>query len=73
GYTMLRGAPLMHDKQFEIRQLLIDEVTAKKTLTPADYFTRNWSLTPDALQQAAAAASIHERPFDAIRPLNHFP
>ncbi len=73
GYTMLRGAPLMHDKQFEIRQLLIDEVTAKKTLTPADYFTRNWSLTPNALQQAAAAASIHERPFDAIRPLNHFP
>jgi len=73
GYTMLRGAPLIHDKQLEIRQLLIDEVTAKTTLKPSDYFTRNWSLTPDALQQAAAAASIHERPFDALRPLNHFP
>ena len=73
GYTMLRGAPLMHDKQLEIRQLLIDEVMARKTLQPSDYFTRNWALTPDALQQAAAAASVHERPFDAIRPLNHFP
>ena len=73
GYTMLRGASLMHDKQLEIRQLLIDEVMARKTLQPSDYFTRNWALTPDALQQAAAAASVHERPFDAIRPLNHFP
>ena len=51
----------------------IDEVMARKTLQPSDYFTRNWALTPDALQQAAAAASVHERPFDAIRPLNHFP
>ncbi len=40
----------------EIRQLLIDEVMARKTLQPSDYFTRNWALTPDALQQAAAAA-----------------
>lgn len=73
GYAMLNGAPLVQDKQLEIRQLLIDEVIAKKVLRPSDYFTNNWSLTPAALQAAAAASSIGERPFDAIRTTNKLP
>ncbi len=44
GYSMLQGAPVVYDKQQEIRQLLIDEVQRRKELTAADYFTRNWSL-----------------------------
>ena len=44
GYAMLRGAPVVYDRQQDIRQLLIDEVTRRGTLNPADYFTRNWSL-----------------------------
>ncbi len=66
GYAMLRGAPLVHDKQLEIRQLLIDEVTRKKVLVQSDYFTRNWSVTPATLQASAAAALRRERPFDAV-------
>jgi 2',3'-cyclic-nucleotide 2'-phosphodiesterase / 3'-nucleotidase / 5'-nucleotidase len=45
-YTMLRGAPVVYDKQLEIRQLLIDEVKARGTIVPADYFMRNWELLP---------------------------
>ncbi|HUQ47084.1 MAG TPA: 5'-nucleotidase C-terminal domain-containing protein [Gemmatimonadaceae bacterium] len=44
GYTMLRDAPVIYDKQEEIRQLLIDEVRARKELRQADYFHQNWSL-----------------------------
>jgi 2',3'-cyclic-nucleotide 2'-phosphodiesterase (5'-nucleotidase family) len=46
GYAMLSGAPVVYDKQQEIRQLLIDEVRRKGTITPSDYFTRNWRIEP---------------------------
>jgi 2',3'-cyclic-nucleotide 2'-phosphodiesterase (5'-nucleotidase family) len=45
GYTMLRGAPVVYDRDQDIRQLLIDEVTRRRTISPKDYFTRNWRLT----------------------------
>ncbi len=44
GYAMLKDAPVVYDKQQEIRQLLIDEVQARKTIRPEDYFRQNWSL-----------------------------
>jgi 2',3'-cyclic-nucleotide 2'-phosphodiesterase/3'-nucleotidase len=44
GYAMLRGAPVVYDRQQDLRQLLIDEVARKKIIRPADYFTKNWSL-----------------------------
>ena len=46
GFAMLRGAPVVYDRQQEIRQLLIDEVRAKGTLRPADYFHPNWRIVP---------------------------
>ncbi len=59
GYAMLLGAPLVYDRQQDIRQLLIDEVTRRGTLNPADYFTKNWNLIQPAQSAAAAkAASI---------------
>src|SRR5262249_21230608 len=48
GFSMLRGAPVVYDHQQEIRQLLIDEVRAKKTLLQADYFHPNWRIVPSA-------------------------
>jgi 2',3'-cyclic-nucleotide 2'-phosphodiesterase (5'-nucleotidase family) len=44
GFSMLRGAPLVYDRQQELRQLLIDEVRSKGTLLPSDYFHRNWRI-----------------------------
>jgi 2',3'-cyclic-nucleotide 2'-phosphodiesterase (5'-nucleotidase family) len=46
GFAMLRDAPVVYDKQQEIRQLLIDEVRRKGTLLPADYFHPNWRIVP---------------------------
>jgi 2',3'-cyclic-nucleotide 2'-phosphodiesterase (5'-nucleotidase family) len=48
GYAMLGGAPVVYDKQQEIRQLLVDEVRRRGTIAPADYFTRNWRIEPSA-------------------------
>jgi len=44
GYAMLRDAPVVYDKQQEIRQLLIDEVRTRQELKTADYFHQNWTL-----------------------------
>ena len=63
GYTMLRGAPVVHDGQQVIRQLLIDEVRRKGVLHPEDYFTLNWRLAPDSLV-GAAYRSMRRLPFD---------
>jgi 2',3'-cyclic-nucleotide 2'-phosphodiesterase / 3'-nucleotidase / 5'-nucleotidase len=46
GYAMLSGAPVVYDEQQEIRQLLVDEVRRKGTITPADYFSANWQIEP---------------------------
>ena len=46
GYAMLSGAPVVYDKQQEIRQLLVDEVRRKGTIVPSDYFTPNWRIEP---------------------------
>jgi len=48
GFAMLRGAPVVYDKQLEIRQLLIDEVKRKGTLVPVDYFHPNWRIVPQS-------------------------
>jgi 2',3'-cyclic-nucleotide 2'-phosphodiesterase/3'-nucleotidase len=48
GFSMLRGAPVVYDRQQEIRQLLIDEARARGTLRASDYFHSNWRLVPSA-------------------------
>lgn len=59
GYAMLEGAPVVHDRQEEIRQLLIDEVRRRGAIRPEDYHRRNWELLPGA---AATAAYAEMRP-----------
>jgi 2',3'-cyclic-nucleotide 2'-phosphodiesterase/3'-nucleotidase/5'-nucleotidase len=66
GYAMVRNAPVVYDRQEDIRQLLIDEVTRRGTLKPADYFTQNWSLAPPALVAVAAAGVRADRPAERV-------
>jgi 2',3'-cyclic-nucleotide 2'-phosphodiesterase/3'-nucleotidase/5'-nucleotidase len=44
GFSMIKDAPVVYDKQEEIRQLLIEEVQRRKTIRPEDYFKQNWIL-----------------------------
>jgi 2',3'-cyclic-nucleotide 2'-phosphodiesterase/3'-nucleotidase len=59
GFSMLRAAPVVYDRQVEIRQLLIDEVRRRGTLRPADYVHRNWRIVP-----AAAIGRLLQAPHD---------
>jgi len=50
GYAMLAGSTVVYEKDVDIRQLLLDEVTRASAggaaLDPARYATRNWRLEP---------------------------
>lgn len=65
GYAMIREAPVVYDRQEDIRELLVEAVAQAETLRPEAYFTRNWELEPadvipvayQAMNRAAVAAS----------------
>jgi 2',3'-cyclic-nucleotide 2'-phosphodiesterase (5'-nucleotidase family) len=63
GYAMLSGAPVVYDKQQEIRQLLIDEVKGRGVLRQADYSAPNWSLVRGAAAGATPTAVAGQPPF----------
>jgi 2',3'-cyclic-nucleotide 2'-phosphodiesterase (5'-nucleotidase family) len=56
GYAMLSGARVVYDKQQEIRQLLIEQVQARRTIRPDDFFTQNWRLVYAGSESAAAGS-----------------
>lgn len=53
GYGMIADAPVIYDRQEDIRELLIEEVRRRGVVTPADVFVPSWRLVPD---EAAATA-----------------
>jgi len=61
GYAMLAGAPVVHDKGLDIRQLLIEEVQRVGTLDPANYAERNWSIEPDVARRSVIAEQRRNR------------
>ena len=56
SYTMIADAPVVYDKQQDIRQLLTDEVRRAGTLRPQSYFTRNWRIEP-----ASAVGQLYDQ------------
>ncbi|WP_309670292.1 5'-nucleotidase C-terminal domain-containing protein [Gemmatimonas sp.] len=53
GYAMLASAPVVFQKDIDIRSLIIDDVTKAGTLDPAKYATTNWRLEPAAARALA--------------------
>ncbi len=53
GYAMLATAPVVFQKDVDIRSLIIDDVTKAGTLDPAKYATINWRLEPAAARAIA--------------------
>ena len=52
GYSMLRGLPVVYDKGENIRELLLDEIRARKTIDPADYPAGEWRIVPEGSAEA---------------------
>jgi 2',3'-cyclic-nucleotide 2'-phosphodiesterase/3'-nucleotidase len=55
GFSMLIGAPVVYDRGEGIRELLVEEIRRRGTLSPADVFRSNWQIVPAALAERAAA------------------
>lgn len=53
GYAMLASAPVVFQKDIDIRSLIIDDVAKAGTLDPAKYATVNWRLEPAAARAIA--------------------
>ena len=53
GYAMLAKAPVVFQKDIDIRSLIIDEVAKAGALDPATYATVNWRLEPAAARAIA--------------------
>lgn len=66
GYSMLRGAPVVYDRQQSIRDLLIAEVQRAGTLNPSDYFRQSWRIVPESMV-GAAYRSMRRLPYDRPR------
>jgi 2',3'-cyclic-nucleotide 2'-phosphodiesterase/3'-nucleotidase len=49
GFTMLSGAPVVYDRDENIRDLLIAEVRNRGHLDPTDFAAANWRIVPAAM------------------------
>jgi 2',3'-cyclic-nucleotide 2'-phosphodiesterase/3'-nucleotidase/5'-nucleotidase len=70
GFAMLGGAPVVYDRQEEIRDLLIAEVKRRGELRPADFHVANWRLAPANVVEVAwraMRALPYDRSTDAVR------
>lgn len=61
GFSMLAGAPVVYDRDTDIRQLLIDEVKRVGVLDASKYASVNWKLEPAAAVRAALAEQTRGR------------
>lgn len=57
GYAMIQGAPVVYDRNEEIRELIIEWIADRDTLRPADVFRPSWRLLPEAVLARAAPAA----------------
>jgi 2',3'-cyclic-nucleotide 2'-phosphodiesterase/3'-nucleotidase/5'-nucleotidase len=55
GFSMIAAAPVVYDRQEDVRELLLDEIKRKGTLRSVDYFQLNWRLLPEQAARAAQA------------------
>lgn len=65
GYSMLASAPVVFDRQQDIRELLIEEVRRTGEIRPETYFRESWRLLP---AEAAAAALAEQAPETGSAP-----
>jgi 2',3'-cyclic-nucleotide 2'-phosphodiesterase/3'-nucleotidase len=60
NFPHIAKAPVLHNQQQEIRQLLIDWVKAKGVIDPAAFHTVDWRLTAGGLPVLVSKAAVRE-------------
>ncbi|HEX2189129.1 MAG TPA: 5'-nucleotidase C-terminal domain-containing protein [Longimicrobiaceae bacterium] len=61
GFSMFIGAPVVYDRSEGLRELLVEEIGRRGTISPEQVFRKNWEIVPPAL---AAKALAEQRPSD---------
>jgi 2',3'-cyclic-nucleotide 2'-phosphodiesterase (5'-nucleotidase family) len=54
GFPAVAGAEVVYDRGESIRDLLIEEIERRGTISPEDYFEPNWEIVPAELVERAA-------------------
>jgi 2',3'-cyclic-nucleotide 2'-phosphodiesterase (5'-nucleotidase family) len=54
GFPAVAGAEVVYDRGESIRDLLIEEIERRGTISPEDYFEPNWEIVPAELAERAA-------------------
>jgi 2',3'-cyclic-nucleotide 2'-phosphodiesterase (5'-nucleotidase family) len=67
GFDMLRGSPLVYDRTENVRELLVDDLRARKTIDPARFADSSWRIVP-ASMAAQVRALFAPKPPAARRP-----
>ncbi|HSJ15904.1 MAG TPA: 5'-nucleotidase C-terminal domain-containing protein [Longimicrobiales bacterium] len=63
GFAMIASAPVVYDRQEDIRELLIEEIRRRGTIDPAEWFEPSWELVPaEAAERALAEQTAREAP-----------
>jgi 2',3'-cyclic-nucleotide 2'-phosphodiesterase / 3'-nucleotidase / 5'-nucleotidase len=63
GYDMLRGAPVVYDKDERLPELLIDAVRTRSPIDPAQYANADWRIVPEGADRAVRALfAVPNRP-----------
>lgn len=62
GFSMIAGAPVVHDRQEEIRRLIIDWIAERDTIRPADVHDPSWRIVPPAVATRWLADTVAWRP-----------
>lgn len=60
GYSMVQGAPVVYDRDENIRDLIADELRRLGTLRRQDFDASNWSFAPDSA--ARQVANLYRTP-----------
>jgi 2',3'-cyclic-nucleotide 2'-phosphodiesterase/3'-nucleotidase len=72
GFTMLAGAPVVYDRNENIRDLLVEEIRRRRVVDPADLTDANWRIIPPEAAQrvrqlfGAPAAAAARPPSDNV-------
>lgn len=52
GYPHVTSAPIVYEEQKAVRDLMIDWAVANKTIDPADFFVKNWTVGTSSLDHS---------------------
>lgn len=66
GFGMLAGAPLLYDRNENIRDLLVEDLTRRGVLDPAEFQDDHWRLEPDSLARQLRDRALAGGQFGAV-------